>query len=429
MKDAREVAVLIIEDVLYNKAYSNITLNSNIKKYEVYSDEAFIRELVYGVIENKIYLEYILKKVSKVRMKKIHSKIYSTLLMGIYQMYFLDKVPDNAAVNESVKLAKKFGNKGSIGFVNGVLRNISRDKENLGKISAKDKKEYISIKYSHPMWLVEYWEKQFGLDFTEDLCKANNQVPHFAIRFNRLTTSKENLKEELINLGYSIRDSKISKDTIIIDNPKNIFKTDLFKNGLFTVQGEGSTLVGEVINPKEDSLVLDVCSAPGGKSIHLGEIMNNTGRVIARDIYEHRLKLVRENTKRLKLKNIETEEFDAISLDKTLVNMVDYCLVDAPCSGLGTIMGSPEIKYNRSYDDIIELSKLQYEILSVSKNYVKSGGTLVYSTCTINREENESIIDKFLKENEDFKKEGDMIRIFPNIDETDGFFICKLVKK
>lgn len=428
MLDSREASLLILEDILYERAYSNISLNKNIKKYGLHDQEAFIRELVYGVIEDKLYLDSIIKKVSKIKLKKIHKKIYIILLLGIYQIYFMDKVPVSAAVNESVKLAKKYGNRGSVGFVNGSLRNISRNREKLGEIHGKSKNEYLSIKYSHPMWLVEYFIDEFGFEFAENLLRANNELAVFSIRVNILKTSKENLKEKLINLGYSIEESKIAEDSLIVKNPSNIFNTREFREGLFTVQGESSSLVGDVISPEENSKVLDTCAAPGGKSIHLAEKMNNKGLVIARDIYLHRLGLIEENTRRLGIDIVKIEEFDASEFDENLRGCMDYCLVDAPCSGLGTIRRSPEIKYNRSYEDVLELSRLQKLILETSKDYVRTGGYLIYSTCTVGKLENDKIVEEFLENNEEYSLEGEYIKLYPNVNNTDGFFIAKMKK-
>lgn len=427
--NSREIAFLTIEEVFYRQSYSNIALNNNIRKYGAEEDEGFIREIVYGVIENKLYLEYIIKKVSSLKLKKIHEKIYVILVMGVYQIYFMDRVPESAAVNEAVKLAKKYGNRGSVGFVNGLLRTIVRRKEELADVKIQDRKHNLSVRYSHPLWLVERWVDEFGYEFTEKLCKANNDVAKFTIRVNPIRTTKDKLIGDLLGQGYQVLESEISKDSLIVKNPGSIFKTGEFLAGDFTVQGESSSLVGDVLDPREGSLVLDTCAAPGGKSLHMAEKMGNKGQVIARDIHLHRLSMIEENVKRLGLSIVRVQEHDARILDESLRGRVDYCLVDAPCSGLGTIRKNPEIKYNRSYEDLVELSRLQAEILNTSKDYVKKGGILVYSTCTIGRMENDDIVEAFLRENEDFELLGDFIKLYPNINDTDGFFISKMIRK
>lgn len=443
--NSREIALRILQDINEKEGYSNISIKNHLNENVSIQDEGFIRELVYGVIENKLYIDYIISKASKIKLNKIHSVIKDIIRIGLYQIIFLDKIPNSAAVNESVNLAKKYGHKGTIGFVNGLLRAVSRDIEGFMKVEEKDKQKALSIRYSHPEYLVNRFIKDFGYDFTVELLKSNNSKPSLNIRVNTLKIEKNKLMEYLSEKGFELSEGDYAKDAIIVHNPYRITSTSEFKNGLFTIQDESSMLVGQVLNPKEGSVVLDVCSAPGGKATHIAAIMNNKGKVIARDFYEHKIKLIDENKKRLGIDIIEAEVFDALKLDNSLLNKVDYCLVDAPCSGFGLIRRKPEIKWNRNEEDINELSKLQYDILSISKNYVKPGGILMYSTCTILDEENVNIINKFLDENQDFKlvpiyqeighmddiktlKDG-YIQLYPNIHNTDGFFIAKMIKE
>lgn len=442
--NSREIALEILLDIELNKAFSNISIRKHIPDEIDSKDESLIRELVYGVLENKILIDEIISKSSKIKIKKIHPKILGILRLGIYQIVFMDKIPSRAAVNESVNLAKKYGHKGTIGFVNGVLRSISRDKDTILNFDNMDEAKYIAIRYSHPEFLVKKWIEDYGVEFTKELCEANNKRPELNIRVNTIKISKEKLKEILSDKGFIIRDGKYAKDCIIIENPHRITDLDEYKNGLFTIQDESSILVGQFINPDENSLVLDACSAPGGKSTHLGQLMNNKGKIISRDIYSHKINLVEDNAKRLGIDIIETQEYDALELDNSLVNKVDYCLLDAPCSGFGLIRRKPEIRWNRDENDLDSLVKLQYKLLNTVKNYVKPGGFLIYSTCTINREENIDQIMKFIDENPEFSMvnmeecvenkvnldtlRNGYIQIFPNIHGTDGFFIAKLIK-
>jgi 16S rRNA (cytosine967-C5)-methyltransferase len=357
----------------------------------------------------------------------------------------MDKIPPSAAVNESVKLAKRHGHKGSIGFVNGVLRSISRDKDRFMKIDVKDKVDYISIRYSHPRWIVERWVKEFGEEFTEKLCIDNNNKPELNIRVNTLKTTKENLIKKLQEQGMIIRQSKYSNDSLIIENPTRITETKEFLLGYFIIQDESSTLVGQIMDPRPKSVVVDICSAPGGKATHIAQIMNNEGRILSKDIHDHKLKLIEENASRLGINIIETAEGDATKKDESLVNIADYCLVDAPCSGFGLIRRKPEIKWNRKESDINELVNIQYNILNNVKDYLKVGGVLIYSTCTIENDENINLVNKFLEENENFKlvniedkinnkenistlKDG-YIQLYPHIHGTDGFYIAKMIKE
>ena len=443
--NAREVAMKILLDINKNKAYSNLSLNKYLVDVKEKKDENLIREIIYGVLENLIYIDYIISKASKVRMKKIHPYILEILRIGIYQIVFMDKIPESAAVNESVKLAKKYGHRGTIGFTNGILRSISREKEKHTSIDVNNKIKYISIKYSHPEYLVEKWIDEFGMDFTEKLCEANNNRPLLNIRVNTLKINKNDLINSLKEKGIETVDGRYADDCLIVKNPFAITETDEFRKGLFAIQDESSMLVAQIMNPKENSKILDVCSAPGGKSTHMAQMMKNNGFILSRDIYPHKIRLIEENTSRLGIDIIKAEVYDALERDESLTGEFDYCLLDAPCSGLGLIRRKPEIKLNRKEEDIKSLSALQYQIIQNIKDYIKVGGFLVYSTCTIGNEENIDLINKFLKEDTNFKlvsivdriknkeefptlKDG-YIRLFPHIHKTDGFFIAKMIKQ
>ncbi|SHI04288.1 16S rRNA (cytosine(967)-C(5))-methyltransferase RsmB [Sporanaerobacter acetigenes] len=443
-KNAREVALNILIEIDEKGAYSNIVLNKIGREKLSKLDENFVRELVYGVLENRLYLDWVIKKFSKIKLKKIEPIILEILRMGVYQIVLMDKIPDSAAVNESVKLAKKYSHIGSAKYVNGLLRNVSRNKDSIREIDLEDKKEYLRIKYSHPEWMINRWLEEFGEEFTEDLCRANNTRPKLNIRINTLKIKREQLKYILESKGYIVSNTNYASDGLIIENPQGIIDIEEFKAGFFIIQDESSMLVSQILDPKEGSLVLDLCSAPGGKTTHIAQKMNNHGKILARDIYEHKLKLVQENSNRLGIDIIKTEKFDSIELDENLIEKVDYALIDAPCTGLGMIRRRPEIKWNRTENDIVNMSDIQYKILKNASKYLKSGGTLVYSTCSIEREENIDIINKFISENEDFKlvsvdnlldskenvstaKDG-YIELFPHIHGTDGFFVAKLLK-
>lgn len=443
--NTREIALKVLIDIDKENAYSNIQLNKKINKDMDNRDQNLVRELVYGVIENKLYIDYVISNASKIKLKKIHPNILEILRMAIYQILFMDKIPDRAAVNEAVKLSRKYGHKGTIGYVNGILRAIIRDIERYTYIDRTDRINYISIKYSHPKWMVERWVKEYGVKFTEELCKSNNEKPSLNIRVNTLKISKEELILKLQNIGIDVKQGFYAKDCLIVKNAQNITDIEEFKEGLFTIQDESSMLVAQIMNPKEDSYVLDVCSAPGGKSTHIAQWMYNKGTIISRDIFEHKLKLVRENSNRLDVGIIGVEKFDALERDEKSIGKMDYVLIDAPCSGLGLIRRKPEIKWNRVEDDISSLSKLQYDIIINVKDYVKLGGTLVYSTCTIENDENINLINRFIDENPDFKLvnvedsfqykekldtlQSGYIQLFPHLHQTDGFFIAKMVKE
>ncbi len=443
--NSREIALKILTEVTDQNAYSNLSINKNIDEDVTDQDAALIRSIVYGTLENKIYIDYVIRSFSSVRLKKILPLVMNILRLGIYQILFMDRIPDSAAVNESVKLAKKHTHKGSQGFVNGLLRNVSRNKENIElPDKEKDNLKYLSVKYSHPEWMIERWIEAFGPLFTEDLLQANNEKPKLNIRTNTLKIDRDSLIEKLEELDLICEKTRYSHDGIIVMNPVNINLTQEFKDGLFQIQDESSMLVSQIMNPEENSLVIDVCSAPGGKTTHMAQKMNNQGKIIARDIHDHKLKLINENSERLGIDIIYTENYDALKLDENLIDKADYCLVDAPCSGLGLIRRKPDIKWTKTQRDIENIKKLQYGILDISCNYVKSGGTLIYSTCTIEKDENIHLVNMFLEEHSEFKlvdfkalidnadevsKNIGYLELFPNINNTDGFFIAKMVKE
>ncbi|NLV89069.1 MAG: 16S rRNA (cytosine(967)-C(5))-methyltransferase RsmB [Tissierellia bacterium] len=444
-ESARELAFKILYDIFSNQAFSNISIKKHLNKGIEPKEENLIREIVYGVLENDLYINYIISKASKTPLKKIHPKILIILKMGIYQLLFMDRIPSRAAVNESVELAKIHGHKGTVGFVNGILRNIDRNNNKFLEIREKDKSNYISIKFSHPKWLVDRWINEFGDEFTEKLCRANNSYSKLNIRVNSLKTSKKELKNKLEKYGFNISDGKYSDDILIIDNPVRLTETEEYKLGYFIIQDESSALVGQIMDPKEGSTVLDLCSAPGGKSTHIGQLMKNKGRVLSMDFYEHKIKLIEENARRLGVDIVETFVGDATKFNESLVNIADYVLVDAPCSGFGLIRRKPEIKWNRKEEDIEELVKIQRSILNNAKEYLKVGGILVYSTCTIEKEENIKMVNQFIEENNNFRlvnfenlvdglekeeslKQG-FIQLYPHIHNTDGFFIAKMMKE
>ena len=443
---SRELALKVLVDILQKGAYSNISLNKCLNKNSLKDcDKAFITELVYGILKNKERLDYVISKFSNIKIKKISVWILNILRIGIYQLMFMDKVLAFAAVNESVKLAKKYGHTYSAKFVNGVLRNVAKNIDNIN-YPDKDKNpvEYLSVWYSYPKWLVSRCLNDFGYDFTKDFLESSNEKPKFCIRVNTLKTTVENLMNMLKNDGIIVTKSKVSEYGLIIENPNKIVNSELYKKGYFTIQDESSMLVASVLEPREDDIVVDVCAAPGGKTGHIAEIMKNKGCIYARDLYQHKIKLVEAMTKRLGISNIKTKVFDATNIDNDLLLKADKVLVDAPCTGLGIMRRKPDIKWNKENYDIIDIVNVQYIILENAAKYLKVGGTLVYSTCTISREENIDVVNKFLSNHHNFKmeridkilpkslksdtKEQGYIEFYPNVHKTDGFFIAKMKK-
>ncbi|MGO1712817.1 MAG: 16S rRNA (cytosine(967)-C(5))-methyltransferase RsmB [Senegalia sp. (in: firmicutes)] len=438
--NARKIAAQTLNSIEKNNAFSNIEINKMVKKLDEIRDQNFVRELVYGVLENKLYIDNILKNFSKTKINKIDNMILQILRISIYQIYFTENIPDSAICNEAVKITKMIGKNRLSAFVNGILRNIIRNKT---KEFLPDKKEnlstYLSIKYSHPKWIVDTHIRDYGEEFTEDLLEFNNKKPNLIIRVNTLKIDREGLIKKLMEYGIETEKTKYSEDGLVVLNPKNITGLNEFKDGLFTIQDESSQLASIILNPKSESKVIDICSAPGGKATHMAQIMKNKGSIISRDIFDHKLKLIESSAKRLDIDIINIEKHDALELDERLRDAMDYCLVDAPCSGLGLLRRKPDIRWNKTENDLNTLSNMQLKMLEIASKYLKKDGILVYSTCTISKIENINVINEFLKDNNNYKLEKidnikiknstldeGYIELFPNIHATDGFFVAKL---
>lgn len=429
MKNTREKALQIINDVLYKGTFLEESLEilkvSNIDE----RDFAFIKEITTGVVRNKTYLDYVIRQNSRVRFNRIHKIILIILEMAIYQMYFLDKVPDYSIVDESVNLAKIYGNKGSISFTNGILRSIAKKKP--AQVTLKNSIDNLSTYYSHPRFYTEYFYENYGEEFTKKLLKANNEKAPFTIRVNSFKTNRDDLIENLSQIGFEIEETTYDKALNVL-NPNGIIDTEYFEKGHFYVQDLGSILVSSFLNPRKDSKVLDLCAAPGGKTTHLSELMDNTGKIVACDKSKGKINLIKENAQRLGCKNISPMINDARVLNDDFVNKFDYVLVDAPCSGTGLYRKKPDIKWNKGIDDLKELGKIQLEILNNAKEYVKDQGLLLYSTCSLSKIENEDVIENFLSENKNFKikklRDKEVLKLFPSVDGSDGFSICLLEK-
>lgn len=438
---AREIALKALYKIEKENAYSNIALNQVLKENKNIDerDVGLISELVYGSITWKLTLDEIIKKYSNIRLKKISTWILNILRMGIYQIIFLDKIPKSAAVNESVNLAKRYGHRSSSNFVNAILRKVSvSDYKELEEI--KDDKERISKTTSMPMWIIEELLKQKNIKEVEEICKNSNLKPNTAIRINNLKTDKKDFEESLKERKIEYLEGSL-EDFLILKKVKNIENIDLFKEGFFTVQDEGAGLIVDVLAPKEGEYILDTCSSPGGKTTYIAEKMKNKGKIEAWDIHEHRVKLVQNAAKRLGINIIQAKTQDATKFNEDLVGKFDKILLDVPCLGLGVIKRKPDIKWKRKKEDIEEITKIQKDILNNCSKYLKKNGELVYSTCSILKEENEDIIKEFLKENSQFEfcKENEKnhenivifeeknryMNIYPS-EKNDGFFICKL---
>lgn len=453
MKNTRETAFQVIYKVLEENEHSHVVLRQalNQEKEAEKRDRAFITRLVEGTLERLLTIDYILNQVSKTPVKKMKPVVRTVLRMSVYQLMYMDSVPDSAVCNEAVKLVKGKGLQGLSGFTNGVLRNVARNREQWNSDGAyPDKKKtpvkYLSIRYSLPEWLCSYFVKEYGFEKAEQIAEGSLRNPQTTIRCNTTKISKQDLRERLKKQGISAENGVYAEDALYISGYDALDKIPEFKEGYFQVQDESSMLVAQLAGLKKDDLVVDVCSAPGGKAIHAANLLESLGggTVISRDVSEKKTVLINENTERLQVKNITVQIADATILDETLTEQADVVIADLPCSGIGIMAKKPEIRYRMTKENQIELVKLQKEILNVVHRYVKPGGILMYSTCTINKEENEEqvkeICEKYgfipamhevtvptaLKAD---VQEGAFIQLLPGIHACDGFFIARLKKK
>lgn len=430
----RAVVLDILEEIESNNEFSHIIINNALLKYQYLdkSKRSFINKLSLGIIESQIELDYIINKYSKTPVKKMKPVIRRIVRMGVYQIIYMDNVPDSAACNEAVKLAVKRGFAGLKGFVNGVLRNISRNKDNIEYPDYnKSPYEYLSVKYSMPMWIIELWSGQMSIDTVKSVLEGMKCEKKTYIRCNTSKASREQIKELLQRENVTVKEVENIPYAYEISDYDYIAGLKSFQDGMYQIQDISSMLAGEYTAPKAGDTIVDVCGAPGGKSINAALKMSeqgDCGRVIARDLSDYKVALIDENIKRLNITNIQTQVYDALDCDESLINKADIVIADLPCSGLGIIGRKPDIKYNASPEKLQSLVDLQRDILKVVSRYVKSGGVLMYSTCTINRAENEDNADWICKEL-GFTKDGEYHQLLPaNNSGIDGFFVARLIK-
>ncbi len=427
--------------------YSNLVLDKYLKKISDARDRALITEMVYGILRLKNRLDYIIKQFASIPIEKMDPPVLQALRMGIYQILYLDRIPGRAAVHETVEAVKGFSKRGAAGFVNGVLRNIIREKEELVfPVPENDGRSYLVDYLSHPEWLVDYWLGIYGFEKTRALCEYNNQAAELIIRINTLKYSEEDFLKVYREEGIELITTWLPGSYAVLDN-RGVENLPLYREGGFIVQGLSAALVGYIMNPLSGMRILDMAAAPGGKSTHLAELMNNQGEIIALDIHEHKLNLINDNCRRLGVEIVKGIISDARYFKS--VEKFDMILLDAPCSGLGLIRQKPEIRWNKSLADIQELAALQLEMLENAIRLLKYEGILLYSTCTLTREENQKNIARLLELypdkieimdiKEDLKRlgladiletdENGLLEIFPSENRAEGFFIAKLKKR
>lgn len=419
----RKTAYDVLLDIEKNGAYSNFALNHFIGRNHPEND-AFVRELVYGVLETKMLLDYYLDALIPSGIKKLKKQDLTLLRMGVYQLRSMDSVPQYAAVNETVNMAKRLA-KGRERFINGVLRGYIKKSEDIQLPSREAQlTEYLSIAYSIQPQIVKLWLAEYGEQQTEEILAAVNHAPKMTVRVNQMKIKRVELAERLRQEGFGVEESQKTPRGLIVSGSR-ILESSAYKEGLFSVQDLASIMVSDILDAKPGQTVIDVCAAPGGKTLATAELMENRGKIIAMDIYEHKLALIKKQAERCGIDIIETKCHDSTEADEELEGLADCVIADVPCSGLGVIGRKPEIKYKENLD-LRELTLRQAKILDAAASYVKPGGALVYSTCTINKDENERQIERFSENHKDFKTEK-AFQLLPT-EGTDGFFICKMTR-
>ncbi|SDL75537.1 16S rRNA (cytosine(967)-C(5))-methyltransferase RsmB [Sediminibacillus halophilus] len=441
----RKTALEILVRVGENGGFSHLLIDQAIRKQGFdQRDEALLTEIVYGTIQRKLTLAYFLDHFLNSR-KKIDGWVRWLLYMSMYQMNYLSKVPDHAIIHESVEIAKQKGHQGISSFVNGILRTVQRNGfPDISKIEDQAKK--LSIETSHPLWLVERWLNMYGTDTTVKMCRSNLQHKPISVRVQPMKITREEALQRLEEEGYQVESSIFSPQGINVISG-NVLKSSLFRTGKLTIQDQTSMLAAEILSAGPEMTVLDACSAPGGKTTHIAEKMNNRGEVHAYDLHSKKAKLVSKRAVELDLTIIEAKQADSRKLAELYEpEHFDRILLDAPCSGFGVLRGKPDIKYHKNVKDIETLSVIQRELLENVASLLKKGGKLVYSTCTVDKAENETVVKEFLAGHEDFQvdrqfveelpevlQKGDGIsdwglQIFPYEFDTDGFFLTRLTK-
>lgn len=446
-KGARELALDALLRIETEGAYSNLAVNRLLSGHDLSrKDAALATELIYGTIQRKNTLDFCISRYVSGSGKRLSPWVVQLLRMSFYQIVYLDRIPPHSAVNEAVTIARKRGHAGIAGLVNAVLRRALREPERMNIPENLPPAAAISLAHSHPEWLVARWIRAFGEETARRICEANNVPPRTAIRVNPLRASRNGVLDMLESEGIRARASAIAPAGIVAEDGGHLAAKPGFARGLYSIQDESSMLVAELLDPKPGMTVLDCCAAPGGKTAHIAEKMENRGTVIANDLHPHKVRLIEQQLERLGLTCVRTETGDAAELpQRHAPESFDRILLDAPCTGFGVIRRKPDLKWTKREEDIAGISAVQARLLDAVSGLVKPGGILVYSTCTLEREENEEQVDAFLARHPEFVPdesaadrlpalrpsfaEPGRLRIFPHDFGSDGFFIAALRKR
>ncbi|MBF7095856.1 16S rRNA (cytosine(967)-C(5))-methyltransferase RsmB [Alkalibacter mobilis] len=439
IKSARGTAISILYDIEEKGSYTNIILKKKLDEGSLSQvDKGLVKAIVYGTEKNKLFLDSVIASFTKKSLKSISPWILAILRTGIYQILYLDKVPSFAIVNECVEISKSVDKGRGSGFVNGVLRNVAR---NADQIKSREIPE--NLKYSVPKWLFDFVKSFYGSRFTTEFFKASMDEPELNIRVNTLKTNKLELQDILRSEGIESFSNKYVYDSLKTLGMVNISDLESYKKGLYIIQDEGAMLSVEAMDLKDGNTVLDMCAAPGGKTTHIAQKIGS-GTVVARDVHKHKIKLIEDNLKRMGMKNAICQLHDgSMPPDRDELESYDSVLLDAPCSGIGIIRRKPDIKYNLTPKKLHELQLIQKNLILNAYDSLKKGGLLVYTTCTINPRENQGVVDFLLKKRPDCEidrefeanifnglvDENGFVKLFPNVHGTDGFFIARIRKK
>ena len=437
--NSREIAVKVLDRVIREGAYSNIILSKELNASDLSDqDKGLTTEIVYGTLRRLKTIDMILASLVK-DLSVMDKKVLTILRVAIYQMKLLDKIPPYAACNEAVELAKEVSEKDGK-LVNGILRNYLSKDGNV-EINFRNKIDELAFNLSFEPWMIRMLIKQYGEAEAIRILEELNNTPGVTVRVNNIKADYEDVFEELESEGYEVEEGEVCPEAISITGGKGIEKNQAFIDGKITVQDESAMLIAPLLDIEDNLTVIDLCCAPGGKTTHIGELLNNTGKVLAFDLYPQKLELVRENAERLGITNIDLGEMDATKLNVNLIGLADRVLIDVPCSGIGIIRKKPEIKWTKKRSEIKELVEIQRQIMDNAWEYLKKDGVMIYSTCTVNKEENQENITWFLNKHKDAKIEKIFVgreenlryddlgtlTIFPN-QYMDGFFVTKIKK-
>ncbi|MBR5537126.1 MAG: 16S rRNA (cytosine(967)-C(5))-methyltransferase RsmB [Clostridia bacterium] len=437
MLNAREVALRALISYRRESAWPDLYLKKACADLRA-EEAALASNLTYGVLQNRAYLDFLLSRFSARPLEKITPQVLDALRLGAYQLVFLTRIPHSAAVNESVELVKKHANAGAAGYANGVLRALQRSLDALPEVPREDELEYLSVRYSHPKWFAGKMRKRLGFDGCEALLRANNAPAPVTARVNTLKTTREALLARFAEKEISANPHPHLANAIIFETMKGVLQDESLRQGLFYIQDVASQLCVEALGPRPGDTVFDLCAAPGGKSMLAAQMMEDRGSLLSMDIHPHKSDLIAQNAGTYGITCLDTVPSDASVYREALAGRADAIVCDVPCSGMGVIRKKPDVRY-KDGDHIKVLPPLQLAILENAGKYLKPGGRLVYSTCTVLREENEAVVERFLTDHPDFalepfdlpgigRVEEGMLTLWPHVHGTDGFFMAKIVK-